>query len=61
MSGVLRGTRDIFAGDTNSGTEGTLSKFTDNTKLNGAIDMLEGRNAIQRDLDRPRGSSMPTL
>ena len=41
-----------FDSDMNSRTESTLTKFADNTKLCGAVDTLEGRDAIQRDRDR---------
>ncbi|GAB0209577.1 mitochondrial enolase superfamily member 1 [Grus japonensis] len=43
---------NIFVSNMNSGIECTLSKFANNTKLCGVVNTLEGRDAIQRDLDR---------
>jgi len=43
---------NIFVSDTDSGIESTLSKFANDTKLSGVVEMLERRDAIRRDLGR---------
>ncbi|GAB0179813.1 cAMP-dependent protein kinase inhibitor alpha [Grus japonensis] len=52
LKAIKRNLFHIFVDNMDSGTECIPSRFADDTKLCGVVNRLEGRDAIQMDLDR---------
>ena len=45
---------NIFNKDINEGIECIFNRSADNTKLSGTVEITEGRDVTQRDLDKPQ-------
>ena len=43
---------NVFINDLDAELEGVLTKFAENTKLEGAADLIKGGEATQRDVDK---------
>lgn len=52
---------NIFVSDIDNVIECNLSKFANDTKLSGVVNMLERRDVIQRELDMPERSADANL